>query len=119
MYLTCSVYAIKCVQESTKTASCSEFVYSLERLLGFMIPHTGQMPCSCPIVDPQWSLLSQLLTVPFLWRLFPHLNEVSVSLNCYQGSFPQIIGQMAKVYLRTLWHSLAQLRNFMQTIVCR
>ncbi|PKI75333.1 hypothetical protein CRG98_004269, partial [Punica granatum] len=64
------------LQESTRTASCSEFLSSLERLLGLMIPHTGQMPCSCPSVDLQWSFSSQLLTVPFLWRLFPHLKEV-------------------------------------------
>lgn len=74
------IYVIKHVQESIKTASCSEFLYLLERLLGLMIPHIGQMPCSCPVVDPRWSFSSQLLTVPFLWELFPHLKEVSISL---------------------------------------
>ncbi|KAK4794782.1 hypothetical protein SAY86_012776 [Trapa natans] len=79
------------VQESIKTASCSEFSYPLERLLGLMIPHTGHMPCSCPIVDPRWSFSSQLLTIPFLWQLFPHLKEVFVT----QGYGKHYVNQMA------------------------
>ncbi|KAK4770469.1 hypothetical protein SAY87_031001 [Trapa incisa] len=79
------------VQESIKTASCSEFLYPLERLLGLMIPHTGQMPCSCPIADPQWSFSSQLLTIAFLWQLFPRLREVFVT----QGYGKHYVNQMA------------------------
>ncbi|GMN55087.1 hypothetical protein TIFTF001_024203 [Ficus carica] len=51
-------------------------VSSLERVLVFMISHTGQRPCICPNIDPQWSFSSQILTVPFLWPLFPYLKEV-------------------------------------------
>ncbi|XP_043709518.1 E3 ubiquitin-protein ligase UPL6-like isoform X1 [Telopea speciosissima] len=38
--------------------------------------HVGQQPCTCTNIDPRWSFSSQVLTIPFLWQLFPHLKEV-------------------------------------------
>lgn len=63
-------------KESTKTATSIGNVSSLERVLALVIPHIGQMPCTCPNIDPQWSFSSQILTIPFLWQFFPYLKEV-------------------------------------------
>ncbi|KAL5541465.1 hypothetical protein UlMin_009175 [Ulmus minor] len=51
-------------------------VSSLERVLVLIVSHTGQKPCICPNIDPQWSFSSQILSIPFLWRTFPYLKEV-------------------------------------------
>ncbi|KAK8578412.1 hypothetical protein V6N13_116257 [Hibiscus sabdariffa] len=58
---------------------------ALERVLALMISHVGQSPCICLNVDSQWSFSSQILTIPFLWQLFPYLKEVfsSWSLTLY------------------------------------
>ncbi|XP_038719219.1 E3 ubiquitin-protein ligase UPL6 [Tripterygium wilfordii] len=49
---------------------------SLERVLVLIISHVGRTPCLCQNIDPCWSFPSQILTIPFLWQIFPHLKEV-------------------------------------------
>ncbi|PIN18101.1 E3 ubiquitin protein ligase [Handroanthus impetiginosus] len=51
-------------------------ISSLERVLALIMSHTDQPSCTCPNTDPRWSFSSQILIIPFLWRLFPHLKEV-------------------------------------------
>ncbi|KAI9194675.1 hypothetical protein LWI28_008103 [Acer negundo] len=63
-------------KESTKISSSIGKVSSLERVLALIIPHIGQRGCTCLNIDPRWSFSSQILTVPFLWHLFPYLKEV-------------------------------------------
>lgn len=63
-------------KESMKPGGPSAKASSLEHLLTLIISHVGQRPCICPSVDPRWSFSSQILTVPFLWHLFPHLKKV-------------------------------------------
>ncbi|XP_052204385.1 E3 ubiquitin-protein ligase UPL6 isoform X2 [Diospyros lotus] len=61
-----------------KRSSKFEFagkISSLERILAVIISHVGQRSCVCPNVDPRWSFSSQILTIPFLWKLFPNLKE--------------------------------------------
>ncbi|KAL6343864.1 hypothetical protein AAG906_027635 [Vitis piasezkii] len=62
-------------KESVGTYSTGR-VPSLECLLTILISHVGQNPCICPVIDPRWSFSSQILTIPFLWALFPYLKEV-------------------------------------------
>ncbi|KAH6757940.1 ubiquitin protein ligase 6 [Perilla frutescens var. hirtella] len=60
-----------------KNLPCSTgTVSSLERLLALIISHVDQASCTCSNSDPQRSFSSQILVVPFLWRLFPHLKEI-------------------------------------------
>lgn len=66
------------VQESIKIHTSIGRVSSLERSLAAVIPHIGQKPCTCPNIDPHWSFSSQILTIPFLWKLFPYLGEVNL-----------------------------------------
>lgn len=63
------------LQENKRPDSCGK-VPSLERMLSLIISHVGQKPCICPHIDPQCSFSSQMLTIPFLWRVFPSLKEV-------------------------------------------
>ncbi|XP_057524735.1 E3 ubiquitin-protein ligase UPL6 isoform X2 [Amaranthus tricolor] len=51
-------------------------VSSLEQVLTIIISHIGEKPCVCQNADQWWSFLSQILTVPLLWQIFPHLKEV-------------------------------------------
>ncbi|RVW71614.1 E3 ubiquitin-protein ligase UPL6 [Vitis vinifera] len=53
--------------------------------------HVGQNHCICPIIDPRWSFSSQILTIPFLWALFPYLKEVFMR----RGLSEHYIHQMA------------------------
>ena len=48
----------------------------MERVLALVVTHTGQGYYVCPDIDLQWSFASQILTFPFLWKIFPHLKEV-------------------------------------------
>ncbi|XP_050375233.1 E3 ubiquitin-protein ligase UPL6 [Argentina anserina] len=66
-------------------------VSSLEHTLAVVIPHIGQEPCNCPNVGPHWSFLSQILTIPFLWKLLPYLKEVFAT----RGLSQHYIHQMA------------------------
>ncbi|XP_040990913.1 E3 ubiquitin-protein ligase UPL6 isoform X2 [Juglans microcarpa x Juglans regia] len=78
-------------KESTKTGNAIGTVLSLEHVLGLIIPHVGQKPCTCPNTYPQSSFSSQILTIPFLWQLFPYLKEVFAS----RGLSQHYIHQMA------------------------
>ncbi|KAJ4886792.1 E3 ubiquitin-protein ligase UPL6 [Raphanus sativus] len=51
-------------------------ILSLERVLVLVVPHVGREPCCCPVVDPRWSFSSMILTIPFIWKLFPNLKVV-------------------------------------------
>ncbi|KAJ0092761.1 hypothetical protein Patl1_24814 [Pistacia atlantica] len=64
------------MKESTKTCTSGGKISSVERVLTLIIPHIGRSPCICPNIDPRWSFSSQILTIPFLWHLFPYLKEV-------------------------------------------
>ncbi|KAM0984714.1 hypothetical protein EV2_012489 [Malus domestica] len=78
-------------KESIRTHNSIGRVSSLERSLAVVISHIGQEPCTCPNIDPHWSFSSQILTVPFLWKLFPYLGEVFAR----QGLSQHYINQMA------------------------
>ncbi|XVF62396.1 hypothetical protein PTKIN_Ptkin09bG0004200 [Pterospermum kingtungense] len=65
-------------------------ISALERLLALMISHVGQSPCICSNVDPRWSFSSQILTIPFLWQLFPYLKVVFASRSLTQFYTSQI-----------------------------
>ncbi|TYI61940.1 hypothetical protein E1A91_D10G208500v1 [Gossypium mustelinum] len=54
-------------------------ISTLERVLALMISHVGQSTCVCSNVDSQWSFSSQILTIPFIWQLFPYLKVVFAS----------------------------------------
>lgn len=73
-------FTLVLLQESTKTGNAIGSVLSLEHVLGLIVPHVGQKPCTCPNVYPQSSFSSQILTIPFLWQLFPFLKEVAFFL---------------------------------------
>ncbi|KAG8658925.1 hypothetical protein MANES_03G208600v8 [Manihot esculenta] len=77
-------------KENKRPDSCGK-VPSLERMLSLIISHVGQKPCICPHIDPQCSFSSQMLTIPFLWRVFPSLKEVFAT----RGLSQHYIHQMA------------------------
>ncbi|XP_024025560.1 E3 ubiquitin-protein ligase UPL6 isoform X2 [Morus notabilis] len=72
-------------KENINSYTCSGKVSSLERVLVFMISHTSFKPCICPNIDSQWSFSSQILTIPFLWQLFPYLKEVFASKGLFEA----------------------------------
>nr|XP_027118125.1 E3 ubiquitin-protein ligase UPL6-like [Coffea arabica] len=84
-----SCIAVDYMQEVTIQGLVGD-VSSLERVLALIISHVGQTPCVCPNVDPSWSFSSQLLTIPFLWRLFPHLKETFGAPRLSQQYFHQM-----------------------------
>lgn len=45
-------------------------VSSLEGVLVSIMSHIGQRLCVCPNSDLRWSFTSQILTIPFLWKVF-------------------------------------------------
>ncbi|KAK7388042.1 hypothetical protein VNO78_22844 [Psophocarpus tetragonolobus] len=49
---------------------------SLERVLNAVICHVGQKPCICSHIDSRYSFASQIITIPFLWHLFPNLQKI-------------------------------------------
>ncbi|GFQ02234.1 E3 ubiquitin-protein ligase upl6 [Phtheirospermum japonicum] len=51
-------------------------ISSLERVLALVISHADQTSCTCSNADPRWSFSTQILVIPLLWRLFPHLKEI-------------------------------------------
>ncbi|KAJ7955280.1 E3 ubiquitin-protein ligase UPL6 [Quillaja saponaria] len=78
-------------KENANICLLNQKVSSLERVLAVGISHIGQKPCICTNVDPRLSFSSQILTVPFLWHLFPYLKEVFAT----QGVSQHYIHQMA------------------------
>nr|KAJ0198793.1 hypothetical protein LSAT_V11C600309760 [Lactuca sativa] len=64
------------LQESLNSESRIGSVSLMERVLDLVVTHIGQGYCVCPDIDLQWSFSSQILTIPFLWQIFPHLKEV-------------------------------------------
>ncbi|CAN0855178.1 E3 ubiquitin-protein ligase UPL6 [Linum grandiflorum] len=78
-------------KEDGKASSSTPKVSGLEHILGLLISHTGRDPCSCPDVDPLWSFSSQMLTIPFVWQLFPSLKQVFSN----QGLSQHYIHQMS------------------------
>lgn len=67
---------ISFLQESTNSKRSSGKVSPVERVLSLVIAHTGKGMCLCPDTEPQSSFASLILTIPFLWRLFPYMKEV-------------------------------------------
>ncbi|CAN6467252.1 unnamed protein product [Victoria cruziana] len=61
---------------STSIGSSCGRATSLEHVLTTLASHVNSLPCTCPNVDPQRSFPSQVLTIPFLWKHFPHFKKV-------------------------------------------
>ncbi|XVF66063.1 hypothetical protein PTKIN_Ptkin10aG0004000 [Pterospermum kingtungense] len=59
-------------------------ISALENVLALMVCHVCQNPCICSNMDPHCSFSSQILTIPFLWQIFPYLKEVFASRNLTQ-----------------------------------
>ncbi|KAG9136757.1 hypothetical protein Leryth_004517 [Lithospermum erythrorhizon] len=51
-------------------------VSPLDRIIALVISHLGQTPCVCKKIEPHQSFSSQILSIPFLWRTYPHLKEI-------------------------------------------
>ncbi|GMP57200.1 hypothetical protein CsSME_00021380 [Camellia sinensis var. sinensis] len=65
-------------------------VSSLENVLALIMSHVGQKSCACPDIDPRCSFLSQILTIPSLWKLFPYLKEVFAKRELSDHYIPQM-----------------------------
>lgn len=89
------------VQESVKI--CTGKVSSLERLLMILISHVGHNSCTCPIIDPPWSFSSQILTIPFLWALFPYLKEVVFQIFSSNGYGTYRTPEQASYVVHNFW----------------
>ncbi|XP_057809773.1 E3 ubiquitin-protein ligase UPL6 [Salvia miltiorrhiza] len=66
-------------------------ISALERLLALIISHVDQASCTCSSSDPRRSFSSQILVVPFLWRLFPHLKEIFAAPHLSQHYLHQMV----------------------------
>ncbi|XP_042055165.1 E3 ubiquitin-protein ligase UPL6-like [Salvia splendens] len=75
----------KFLQGSTGT------IPSLESLLALLISNVDQASCTCSSSDPRRSFSSQILVVPFLWRLFPHLKEIFAAPHLSQQYLHQMV----------------------------
>ncbi|GER31451.1 ubiquitin-protein ligase [Striga asiatica] len=53
-----------------------ELILMGKRVLAQIIAHVDQASCTCPNNDLKWSFTCQILAIPFLWRIFPHLKEM-------------------------------------------
>ncbi|KAF8394715.1 hypothetical protein HHK36_020932 [Tetracentron sinense] len=78
------------IGQSLKARDYNRHASSLEHALILIISHIGQRPCICPNIDPRWSFSSQVLTIPFLWQLFPYLKEVFATRGLCEHYFHQM-----------------------------
>lgn len=79
-------------RESLNSESHVGNVSLMERVLALVISHTGQGNCVCPDIDLQSSFASQILTIPFVWKIFPNLKETYV----LKGLCQHYLHKMAK-----------------------
>ncbi|KAI7980720.1 E3 ubiquitin-protein ligase UPL6 [Camellia lanceoleosa] len=81
------------LQESIKFQDSVGKISSLEGILALIIPHVGQRSCVCANIDPRSSLSSQILTIPFLWKVFPYLKEqLNFRYACLLGNLLKMVG---------------------------
>ncbi|KAJ0238427.1 E3 ubiquitin-protein ligase UPL6 [Hirschfeldia incana] len=78
-------------KEGRRGPTMNGSILSLERVLVLVVPHVGREPCCCRVIDPRWSFSSMILTIPFIWQLFPNLKVVFANPSISQ----QYIRQMA------------------------
>ncbi|WVY92397.1 hypothetical protein V8G54_031485 [Vigna mungo] len=62
-------------KDNAENCIYSEKGSSLERVLTVVTCHIGQKPCICSPTDPVYSFSSQILSIPFLWHVFPNLKQ--------------------------------------------
>ncbi|KAK2990179.1 hypothetical protein RJ640_014631 [Escallonia rubra] len=77
-------------KKSANSQGSARKVSSLERLLALIMSHIGQSPCICPNIAPEWSFASQILTIPFLWQIFPFLKETFTAPELSRHYFNQM-----------------------------
>ena len=73
------------LQDNAENCIYSEKGSSLERVLTVVTCHIGQKPCICSPTDPVYSFSSQILSIPFLWHVFPNLKQVFIVLTYLIG----------------------------------
>ncbi|TKY72456.1 E3 ubiquitin-protein ligase UPL6 [Spatholobus suberectus] len=78
-------------KDNAENCIYSEKGSSLERVLTVVMCHIGQKPCICSHTDPAYSFSSQIITIPFLWHVFPNLKQVFAK----RGLSQHYIHQMA------------------------
>ncbi|KAH1208996.1 E3 ubiquitin-protein ligase UPL6 [Glycine max] len=78
-------------KDNAENCIYSEKGSSLECVLTVVMCHIGQKPCICSHTDPLYSFSSQILTIPFLWHVFPNLKQVFAK----QGLSQHYVHQMA------------------------
>ncbi|XP_027931583.1 E3 ubiquitin-protein ligase UPL6 isoform X1 [Vigna unguiculata] len=88
-------------KDNAENCIYSEKGSSLERVLTVVTCHIGQKPCICSPTDPVYSFSSQILSIPFLWHVFPNLKQVFAK----QGLGQHYVHQMA-TWLPNLMNSL-------------
>lgn len=64
------------LQESLNSEGHDEKESLIETVMAVVIAHTGEGRCVCADIDLQWSFASQILTIPFTWKIFPSLKKV-------------------------------------------
>ncbi|KAL9251575.1 E3 ubiquitin-protein ligase UPL6-like protein [Drosera capensis] len=73
----------------------------LERVAILIVSHVVDTSCICHEVDPQWSFTSQILTIPFIWQIFPYVKEA--------------LGrqEVSKYYIHQMAHCMRNHSNFL------
>jgi len=51
-----------------------------------VVRHVGQKPCICSHINPIYSFATQIITIPFLWHLFPNLQQVRFPFILFDGA---------------------------------
>ncbi|KAL2341623.1 hypothetical protein Fmac_009563 [Flemingia macrophylla] len=77
-------------KDNAENCTFSERESSLEHVLSVVICHIGQKPCICSHTDSVYSFSSQILTIPFLWHVFPNLKQVFAERCLSQHYFHQM-----------------------------